>query len=147
MWLCRRVLERPAPVRSVDIGLDRRRFLCLGNIPLEAILARIFFMQRKALRLWRIYARSRFCLASSLRKWPFLTRCDFWRFAVAVPRYLNDLYQFDPKSAHWTDLNRAFVGSPPSVRDRHTLTSLSDKLWIFGGQDPSGCLDIVPLTQ
>ena len=68
-------------------------------------------------------------------------------FACAGAHYLNDLSQYDPSSSVWTDLSSAFAGSPPTPRDRHTLVSLNEKLWTFGGQDSSGDANLCRILE
>jgi N-acetylneuraminic acid mutarotase len=48
--------------------------------------------------------------------------------------YLNDLLSFDPVTLIWTDLSAAAaIGTLPSARHRHGLTSAEGKLYVHGG--------------
>jgi N-acetylneuraminic acid mutarotase len=48
--------------------------------------------------------------------------------------YINDLRSFDPVTLIWTDLSAAAaIGTPPSARHRHGLTSAEGKLYVYGG--------------
>jgi len=44
----------------------------------------------------------------------------------------NDIFRFDCSTQQWSQVLNV-SGSPPSPRDRHTMVSVSGKLWVFGG--------------
>ncbi len=46
---------------------------------------------------------------------------------------LSDLHQFDPLRTTWTDLTYSCLGDFPSPRTDHAVTSIDDKIYIFGG--------------
>ena len=46
---------------------------------------------------------------------------------------LNDLYEFDPVTASWSDLTWTASGNPPSPRAEFGFTSCGGKLFVHGG--------------
>ena len=46
----------------------------------------------------------------------------------------NDLVQFDPATMAWKDITSSIQGTLPGPRDSHGFTSLSGKVYIFGGK-------------
>ena len=54
---------------------------------------------------------------------------------------MNDLLQFDPSKLSWIDLSEATIGSLPTPRSGHGMTStLNNYIYIFGGQEFSGII-------
>jgi hypothetical protein len=56
--------------------------------------------------------------------------------------YLNDLHQFDPVSAAWTDLSAVTTTDvpPPYPRFGAGLAAVGGMLYVFGGEGYSGDL-------
>ncbi len=46
---------------------------------------------------------------------------------------LNDLFQFDTDRLMWTDLSNQILGAAPFARYGHSLESVGNFLYIFGG--------------
>ena len=56
---------------------------------------------------------------------------------------LNDLYMYDIASRSWSNLSCGFgSGQPPGRRNGHGLAALMDRLYVFGGYDDQGAVNL-----
>ena len=51
---------------------------------------------------------------------------------------LDDFFAFDPSSLQWKYLSDAVIGTPPSSRRDHRMTSIGEALYLFGGASSEG---------
>lgn len=54
-------------------------------------------------------------------------------------KYLNSLYKMDIKSGQWSEVESK--GTRPTPRSCHSMTSVSSRIYIFGGCNESGVLN------
>lgn len=59
-------------------------------------------------------------------------------FAGTRADLAQDLHAFDPSSVAWIDLSSPASGQPPSARQSFGFTSVSGKLYVYGGVNGDG---------
>ena len=70
-------------------------------------------------------------ISTSIEEDAFLSDC------FRTGRMLNDLFQFDPVGAVWSELSAA-VGVSPSARASFGFAAVGGSLYLFGGYDGKG---------